>query len=180
MTNIMLDIETLGLDSTAVVLSIGVTKFTLNEAAPLIGDSMLWTPNLAEQFAKGRNVNHSTLDFWRKQPDAAKASWLYPSKPEPVHTALTELSQFISSDYEVMMWANGITFDFGIMASLYHDFEIQVPWKYNAVRDARTIYRVLPKIRTRPEGSEQGPEHDPVADCIFQIWNLWGHWPFGN
>ncbi len=179
MTNIMLDIETLSAHPTdAVVLSIGVMSFIMREAAPTMTGHGLWVLSLNEQIADGRDISAETLDFWAAQPPAAREHWRN-VEAIPVISALSRLTAFIQPnpkpDYPPI-WANGICFDIGNLESLYRAYSMSIPWRYNDVRDARTIYRVLPKLRERPPYADTGTAHDPIADCNKQIWGLWERW----
>jgi len=178
----MLDIETLSTHPTnSVVLSIGVMSFLMREVAPTITGHSLWVLSLNEQIAEGRDISAETLDFWAEQPAAAKDHWRH-GEAIPVVTALSRLTAFIQPnpkpDYPPI-WANGICFDIGNLESLYRSYSMPLPWKYNDPRDARTVYRVLPKLRERPPYVDTtGAMHDPIVDCTNQIWGLWEHWSF--
>lgn len=170
-TEIMLDIETLSTANNAVVLSIGALGFQIEKEAPKVIASRLWVLDLHSQIAAGRDISAGTMKFWREQTKSARAHWAE-DKPQDVTEVLVSLGGFIG---ESLVWANGSCFDIGILTSLHEQWSMGVPWKYNAVRDARTIYKATPKLRDRPTDLNLGPEHDPVADCISQVWGLWEH-----
>lgn len=175
--DVMIDIETLALDANALVLSIGVMQFDcIGTDRPWFGDPMLLVPDLVEQIMMGRTIENSTQKWWADPLHAeAAAHWKHPLTKLPVRAALAELSDFVKEAPRV--WANGAVFDIGILNSLYHACGMTSPWKYNAVRDARTLYDVLPHIETRswdnPEND--GPAHHPVVDCRVQIIKMWEH-----
>lgn len=176
MTDVMLDLETLGLKNNAVVLSFAAVAFKLYEEQPEIHNRKTWVLNLRSQFAKGRTTSDSTLQFWRDQPSAARAHWER-GTPMSVELALQQLGDFFPLGGNHIVWANGIVFDIGIIESLYHDFDVDVPWRYNAPRDMRTLYRTFKEARTRPPSAKEGIAHHPEDDCVNQIWTLWEHWP---
>ena len=89
--------------------------------------------------------------------------------------ALDCLSEFITGpnrtnpEDDCEIWANGTDFDVTILTHAYKTVLKQSPpWKYNMVRDCRTIYKVFGGVE-RPNGSV---EHDAVEDCIFQAKSL--------
>lgn len=177
--DVMVDIETLALDADALVLSIGVIPFDcVGKDGPWFGESFLAVPNLTEQIMMGRTIETSTQTWWGDpEREAASLHWRAPPKQLTVRSALAELSGFIREAEAPRVWANGAVFDIGILNSLYAQCGMKVPWKYNAVRDARTLYDVLPKHPDRnwcnPE--KDGPLHHPVVDCRVQIIRMWEH-----
>lgn len=174
--DVMIDIETLGLGSDALVLSIGAIPFDcIGKDGPWFGDPFLAVPDLIEQIMMARAVEPGTQKFWAAQPSGAADHWVAPLRAMTVRSALAELSAFVNGSPRV--WANGAVFDIGILNSLYKQVGMEPPWKYNAIRDARTLYDVLPADATRnwvnPE--KGGPVHHPLTDCRVQIIRMWEH-----
>lgn len=168
----MLDIETMSLSThNALVLSVAVASFTLSPEAPLIGDVRVWYPSLREQLALGRQVDEGTRTWWlRPEMERARRGWVNPPQYESTLKNLgEEMNAYMGYPEEV--WANGIVFDIGNLESL-----IPAPWKYNATRDARTVY-ALPGRRTLPDNIEF-VAHDAADDVRLQVWRLWAHWVF--
>jgi hypothetical protein len=168
----MVDIETLSTHETnAVVLSIGAVRFSLADK-PIIHSVGSWVLQLHPQFAAGREVLQSTVDWWA-HPDRAEARkhWAEAKNIFSIPKALDELSEYIGA---MPVWANGACFDIGNLTSLYTLTGRKVPWAYNAVRDARTIYNACPLYREKP-GSWDEVAHHPTEDCLRQIWRLWEH-----
>lgn len=176
--DVMLDIETLSLQSDALVLSIGAVKFNSVEqpaSRPLweCATSFLAVPSLLEQVLLGRHVDQGTQKWWATQPVQAQDHWCGPAVNSiKVYEALQGLAEYVSDADRV--WANGIVFDIGILESLYRQFKMSIPWKYSSVRDARTFYDTHPSTRTWT-GSEDWIAHHPVGDCKHQIVRLWEH-----
>lgn len=174
--HVMLDIETMSTDpGRALVLSIGAVKFGLTLEGPVIGDSFCAVLDPREQFALGRVVDPRTVKWWQDQTKAVRNAWLLPDYVR-LSYALNDLAEFIGEAKTV--WANGAVFDIGNVESLYRETDRPVPWLYNAVRDLRTIVKVMPALRqSRPEDGAAMVCHDPVADCVNQIHWLYNHAP---
>lgn len=175
MTDIMIDVETLSTRPDAVVLSIGARKFTLDEANgfPVFGDPFLVIPSITEQIALGRHVDMETVAWWQQQSSEAKAHWRDASD-SCISESIGNINNFFwDVDPVNLVWAHGTDFDIPILKSLFGI--VKLPWKYNAVRDARTVYRLLPRLRIKPPDaiSLTGVKHHPVDDCDDQIWHLW-------
>jgi 3' exoribonuclease, RNase T-like len=172
----MVDIESMSVHpSNALVLSLGVVGFEIKDEGPVFGKRYDWVFDLPAQLRMGRGVDPDTQAFWAKQPFEAAAHWMNSAGAVPIARALNEIAECLIQ-YETV-WANGIVFDIGNLETLFRSTQIAVPWRYNAVRDARTIYRSFTKLRLRPVDLDIGPQHHPVTDCISQIWGLWEHWP---
>jgi hypothetical protein len=186
MFDIMMDIETLSTDSTrAAVMSIGAVKFTrgqLREDWSIDPNVFYCALDLTGQLMNGRTVTRKTQAWWMEQSKDAKDAIL-DAMPIGVQSALYQLGTFCTAAREI--WANGVVFDLGNLEDLHFMSQQKVPWQYNAVRDARTIYRLFPARRDRPKFEDQKApivshvKHDAVADCIEQVWKLYEHWPDG-
>lgn len=193
--HVMVDIETMSTHSSrAVILSIGVVPFELLAGGPRFSrDVLLLLPDIAEQLADGRIVDPKTQGWWRDQKPAARAHWLdprfggdAPDAPRPIRCPLREaamqLNAFLEGETlpDAGLWANGAVFDIGNLENLMHGVGIQPGWRYNSVRDYRTVSKILPRIRDRQTAEglhETFIAHDPVSDCRQQIWRLWEHAP---
>lgn len=181
--HVMVDIETMSPHPwNALVLSIGAVHFIPDRPdAPYIDVGMSVALDPLEQMLWGREVDPATQKWWAERDVDAQDCWLR-GKHVDVLTGLNLLSTYLygttPSEDVLYVWAHGVGFDFGNLESLYRKVfgPHSMPWKYNAVRDSRTIAREFPKQRTTSR-TIAGVAHDPVADCITQIWDLWERWP---
>jgi hypothetical protein len=173
---VMIDIETFSTSQhNAVVVSVGVVVFKMTLGGPFIHARGMAHMDLTEQLLAQREVLPSTIQFWREQPSVARNKLLGP----PSMTAL-QLRQWLwrlwgdeELDENTPVWAHGIVFDIGNLQTL-----CECPWTYNAPRDSRTMTRVLQPTRSvPPERLKNLIAHDPVDDCIRQIWGLWSVLP---
>lgn len=174
---IMLDIESLSLQPDALVLSIGAQTFTCESCVgPAIGGDLLLVPSMTQQIIAGRHVDQGTQQWWAEQPAEARLHWQAPLKENSVGEALVRLADFCKGADHI--WANGICFDITVLEHLFRQNGVKVPWKYNAVRDARTVYDTgcIGSVEKReyvgPLSKDLVPHH-PVHDCTQQIIRLW-------
>lgn len=159
-THLMIDIETLDIIPTSIVLSVGAVLFNKNNIleeyyAPL---------NIFEQILKDRTMSQSTIDFWKKQNDEAKNIG---TSVNNVKTCLTILSDLVNNYEEleqVKVWGKGPHFDVSIIESLMRDFDVNIPWKFWNVRDVRTFMEY--KNVRKPK--DQGVAHNALDDAIYQ------------
>lgn len=169
----MVDIETLSTRQDALVLSIAAVRFEFNNVPanepPMFDAEILLLPSIIEQIWRGRHVDMETVKWWNDLPPEASAHWRTGGQ-KPINYCMDTLNDFAAGSKAV--WAHGTDFDIGILRSLYGMSEYKEPWKYNATRDARTVYRVMPKLRSMP-ADLTFVKHEPLDDCRHQIWRLW-------
>ena len=164
MKDLMIDLETLGTSSKAVVISIGACFF--DPDAGKIGETFYAPLQIKEQITKGREVNADTLYWWMCQPEAAKR--VFNEDPYSVENALVYLNSWIGSicsTTEVRPWGNGSIFDISIMESLFADYGRQCPWRYSNVMDLRTFRRFVANNMKVPV---IGTAHNAVDDAVSQ------------
>ena len=149
--NLMLDIETLGTNPNAIVLSIGAVFFTKGG----LKETFYVELNKEDQVSRGRRSTPSTVEWWNTRgiPIPGDASCNNT-------VVLKQLQEFINDGQifhgkDVKVWGNGSSFDVTIMEHLFSIYNIEAPWKFFNVRDVRTIVDLYPKCRPR----EENPHH---------------------
>ncbi|MFL9499209.1 3'-5' exonuclease [Rhodopseudomonas palustris] len=184
MDDVMIDIETLSTHPfNAVVLSIGAVDFQLGAGGkpgePLIGERFSAILDIRSQLIAGRVVDRDTQKWWRERcSSAAQDVWVRPDRMAITHpmAALRELAIFLGNVDAKRIWAHGAVFDIGNLESLCREYEVPVPWRYDAIRDCRTIVRELPPLLSNQDSGER-ITHVDVDDCISQIFYLSNHMP---
>lgn len=169
--HIMVDIETLSTAKNAVVLSIGAVFFDPKTGTVL--DEFYKELRLSDQ--ANRKVDVSTVQWWVNQvaqhPERASIfSQELNGNKCPTRNALLLLRDFIEShrvaEHDLCVWACDPDFDLDILATLYADYDLNVPWKYYEPKSVRTI-RMLGKELGLPKLEEQ-KTHNALEDCIRQ------------
>lgn len=176
--DVMLDIETMALTPDALILSIGAVCFTPRHPHLVFGDTFLMVPSFMGQVLNGRRIDPDTQKWWGDpEREAAAEHWMCPAQPNTLAAVLVKLSDFIRINKPERVWANGAVFDIGILEHAYRSKGLVIPWKYNQVRDSRTIRQEIPMLAERtvtetyvPVGE---PAHHPITDCKVQIKDLW-------
>jgi DNA polymerase III epsilon subunit-like protein len=152
--HVMVDIETLGLSVDTKIISIGAVIFNAEGIV-----HKFYSPISSSEESQGnRSITQSTIEFWEKQsiprPDLITENLL--------STVLKQFSDWLPKE-KYVIWANGITFDISILSHAYGD---NPPWKYNAMRDARTIYQMFAFQKLlKPVNIEA---HNALEDSIYQ------------
>ena len=162
MNNIMLDIETMGNNNNASIMSIGACYF--NPKTGEIGKTF------HEQVSIETNgiMDASTVLWWMSQSDEARAKFENNGSAKHCRDVLIELSYFIDAGAQV--WGNGAAFDNVIIRSAYNAWQLEVPWKFWNDRDVRKIVELGQMIGIDPKKDMpfEGVKHDALADAIHQ------------
>jgi DNA polymerase III epsilon subunit-like protein len=157
--NIMIDLETMGKGSDSAIIAIGAVRFS-NE----IEDKFYVVVDLQSSIDMGLNMDASTVCWWLKQSDEARAKILEPGISLPY--ALTQLGGWIGKDAKV--WGNGASFDNAILATAYKKARLKQPWKYYDDRCYRTLKNLFPEIKM----DRAGVHHCAVDDAESQAIHL--------
>lgn len=161
---IAVDLETLGTDANAVVLSAGFAAFT--RAGGLVGTFYIEF-NKEEQIAAGRTVDQSTVDWWATQPE--EAARVTRAIGTPVTEALVAINQFFgrfdSNGYNIEgVWGYGSDFDNAILKSLYRSFNLETPWGYKDNRCGRTLVAITGLDVSKINGTVK---HHALEDAVW-------------
>jgi hypothetical protein len=158
----MVDIESLDITPTTIILSIGAVLFTQND----VRSEHTFYRELDVDIQKDleRTSSPSTIQFWKEQE--AKGMRCPNNGMEPLGVVLEDFSTFYKHFKCKTIWANGITFDISALENAYRYVGIPIPWKYNQMRDARTLYRLFPESKTILEQNTH--YHNALADATFQ------------
>jgi len=138
--HVMLDIETWGTGSDALIISIGAVKFNpkADDLFPEDWDKFHVGILPHSGLSLGETATADTLMWWM-HPDRRDAldEWLGLEKVD-LPTALEAFSEWFGKE-SLPVWGNGATFDNVIMSSAYHLVGLERPWNYKHDRDLRTI-----------------------------------------
>jgi len=161
--HIMLDTETLGMGENAIILSIGAVKFDLETGVDL-KDFYI---DIDPQKYPG-SVDISTIKFWMEQIAEGKKAPM--AGILDVGAAIGMFNQWLldacgEDTSRLVIWANGTDFDIPKLAYAYKVCGGNPPWKYNSVRDARTVYKLFPDYGLKPPEVDK---HHALADARWQ------------
>lgn len=174
MTELMVDLETLDTDvHSSVVLSIGLVAF--DSLTGTVVDRLCIYPSVREQQDRGRTISLGTVRFWAKQdggPAAADEAMVGEDKRVSLDYACDQLRRFYRqfNQDEMPVWANGDLFDIGLLHGLFEGH--MIPWRYNAVRDLRTVMREASLLGWDHKAIENPSQHSAIGDCVHQIRQL--------
>lgn len=177
----VLDIETMGHESSTVVLSAALIHVDFEEEftyQDLLDKSVFVKFNVREQLNAGRTTSADTLEWWKTQTQEVKEKSLLPSSLDvSVIEGLKILRDEYKKNKKELVWIRG-SLDSVAIDSLANAFgqEIIAPW-WN-YRDVRTAIDLLKETSVRAYCDIPGfdksvvKKHDPVHDCAFDAMQL--------
>lgn len=186
---LMMDLETLGTDMGAPVVTIGATLFdpySCDSGEALMTRSMLVRIDLSDAIKYADRVDGSTLRWWFEQKDEAIKA-LVGDDAISVQEALGKLTRFCNErgafvDQEFFhglsglpkacrYWAKDPDFDMRLMQHYYDHpaLEGKQPWRFHECRSVRTVQDLAwPEREDRPDFDVPGVAHDARWDAITQ------------
>lgn len=165
MKHVMVDIETLGTNYDAVILSIGAVKFGPKEGIIDKEKTFYRNISLISTMDIGLTVSADTIRWWFDQSSDAREKLKDP-ETVPIKDALESFTAWFSgSNY---LWANGTTFDPVILQTAYNRCDLHSPWHYTCVRDMRTIIALAKDLRDYKKPKNEGVKHNALADALWQ------------
>lgn len=201
LTHLLIDIETLGTDPNAVVLSIACVPFVLEVHTyfeELVPAGFYVKLDVQEQIkTHHRSIEDSVMKWWKKQPKDVFDAMVRPSSEDmSIKEGLTLLNKFVSGikSYhfnESYVWSRGNNFDFPILKSLYQAAGIGLPYNDWRARDVRTAIDIMAgtdngqyNLRFGGDGFiAHNPLHDAAMDAarlneLFYVISSNGEIPF--
>lgn len=161
MIRVMCDLETLGVSSNAPILSIGAVVFDADTG--VISDHFYRAVDPESSVAAGAVMDVSTVMWWLKQGDAARAAVTNKAGTAHISAALRDFAEWYPSA-NTQFWANGPDFDAVILTNAYRAAGMAPPWKFWNQRCFRTLKGEFPEV------AYAGPEtpHHAMYDAKAQ------------
>jgi len=166
--DLMIDIESLSLKKNAAIISMGYLIFD-SEKETKFKHEVLTVIDQCENF-NGRDVNWDTIKFHLGLTQETH-QYLMTDFSVLLKQALINLSDYIKKHKPKRVWANGICFDISVLENCYEQYELEIPWKYNQVSDARTLYKAYPLHPmgwAEAKSKVKGDAHNPLYDSRVQ------------
>ena len=157
--HLMVDLETMAVSPSAVVLTLGAVHF--NPYGTGYSDKIYFRINIDDQDALNREVDPATLDWWAKQDPAIMEEAFSADNRVPLAEAIDRFHKFAWGCSA--FWSHGSVFDIVILENIYRQLGKPVPWQYWQIRDTRTLFDLGfdPDMPT-------GGKHDALEDAIRQ------------
>lgn len=164
MTDLSVDIESMGVRPGSAVVGIGACFFDVSTGQ--IGERFYRAVNLASCVKHGLTMDAGTVMWWLGQSDAARDAIRFSTYTLP--QALADFAEWIhktASRDTVRPWARGPSFDCALLTHAYKACGIELPWLYWNERCHRTLTARNPSV---PEPERGGEHHNAQDDAVHQ------------
>lgn len=166
-TDVMVDLETLGRNPYAPILSIGACAFTFDDEP--IADTFYVAIDIASSIDLGLRPDGDTIKWWAKQEEAARSRAFNDPDAVSLPLALDAFTEWMHSR-PVDVWGNSARFDLGLLEAAYKACRKEVPWEWWRECCYRTMKR-LPGAKQTPL-ERFGTHHNALDDAISQAVHL--------
>lgn len=172
-----LDIESLNIKSSSVVLSVGMTYIKDDKPQSyesLLNSSIFVKLDTRSQIAMGRTVGKSTVEWWSRQADIVKQKSMIPSSKDVHPKEAIEMLRKWLSPYNMkneLIWTRG-GMDQLVMEDLADMCDIPDLAPFNRFRDIRTALEII-----YPSAKNGYVEVDPDKCLGFTIDKVLKHSP---
>lgn len=172
-TDLMVDIETLGIKPGSVIIQIGLAKFNVKDrSVPILGHSI---PVSAQGCLDiGMTVDWASIEWWFSQSEEAQKNAILCAKfgLNPLQ-AMGELDAYVRQAFGFnclnRVWANGASFDPVLLDDMARRVGVKCPWPFWNLLDTRTAAFLNPEaIRPAPTVPHNG-EDDAIAQAQWMI-----------
>ena len=166
---LMVDIETLDVEVTAAIVSIGAVTFDPRKDGLEDEEEFSLTIDQRSNRIHGRSVSESTLAWWEAQePEARDATFGGPHVE--LSTALREFTEWVNilRPTCTRVWAKDPDFDVKILAHACQQLGIFWPFKFWEARSCRTAMEMAYPEGNFPVLAMDGPKHHAIADAKVQ------------
>lgn len=153
--HIMIDIETYDIVPSAVILSIGATEIDPHDS---MASSFYRELDINTQYLRTKSVD--TMNWWAQQGNPPVLGTLN------IIDALYDFRDWLASLRKTpIIWCKGTNFDISILTHAFDQFSVPIPWKYNNVRDCRTVFKIAGLVPKKAG-------HNALQDAIEQAEDL--------
>jgi exodeoxyribonuclease VIII len=169
-TDISIDLETLGKRPGAPIVAIGLAGFCRKTGASF--ELSYSTIDLQSAITHSTGVDPSTLEWWLKQePAAIEQTFNDTTYRTNLFAALGEVDVVFARLNNAKPWGNGATFDISILEATFALVGNDAPWAHWDVRDVRTIVdlgKMLIGFDPKKAMPFEGTKHNALADAVHQ------------
>ncbi len=172
-TSIIIDIETLSCEPTAIITEIGLLAFDRYSLEPMLHtsipeafsvvDEFTIHPDLFAQMAAGRTSCPETLAFHRSNETLPTFRELQ----SPPKVCCHLLRDFIERMRPHRIWIQGPDFDRPILENFCTQFGDSLPWEFWRTRDSRTLWDLA-----FPGERHASRPHHALPDCRATLADL--------
>lgn len=161
-THATIDLETVDIRPTSVILSLGGVKFNPhNRQEP--HSEIYFKISVDDQDRFNRTTNDSTIQWWSQQDPQIMEEAFDQTGAVTIEEVCSALSRWaVGVD---IFWGQGYGFDFTILEDLFRNIQRPIPWQFWQIRDSRTLFGLC---NEDPRKTMQTDKHNALADAYYQ------------
>lgn len=166
MSHIMLDLETMGIVSNSIILTIGAIKFDPStDIGPIEKcDTFYRRINIESCRAVGLLSEEKTIKWWNSQDSSVKFEAIENPDRLVLTQVLLEFNKWFGKSLKI--WSHGNDFDCVILGNAYKACNLTPPWKFWNTRDTLTLFDLA---RVNIKDFCQDNIHHALHDSYRQI-----------
>lgn len=162
MINVMVDLETLGVNGSPVIAAIGAVEFYPISLSGGLGREFYQIVNLKSGTDIGMNIDAEAVRWWMQQSDNARDIFQFPGLP--IRDVLTAFGRWLPTRDSVVIWGNGAAEDNMWLANAYRLLGLTPPWTFRENRCFRTLRALNPDVQVEYTGTA----HNALDDAKNQ------------
>jgi hypothetical protein len=173
--NIMIDLETLGVSTNSIILTLGAIAFDPRTGKHL---NVLYERidiNSYKPYDRKFEFDGETLKWWTSQSQEARYEAFSGDRKTviEVFNLFSTWCQKVSNGLSIKIWSHGATFDIPMTAYAMSVLNLPIPWKFWHARDTRTLFDIagidFRTIGSVPVQGKLYESHHALGDCAKQI-----------
>lgn len=162
-TRVMVDIETLGTEPGAAIVSIGAIPF--DEDGIRADDGFYEEIDLVSCESWGLSIDADTLQWWLGQSDEAREV-LTGGGGEDLAGVIADFATWFNDVDADEVWANSPSFDCRLLEAAFDAVGVDTPWDFWQERDFRTLKNLPAFVYVEREDGDV--EHNAIDDAALQ------------
>jgi exodeoxyribonuclease VIII len=181
--HLMIDLETLGVGTNALILEIGLCFFD-SEGIHSSHSIIIDVKNSQDL---GFEVDLPTLNWWMSQSPDKFYRLIDPIEPKHTVEAAAQVVHNLTLEHEhndaIIVWGNGADFDLVLLQNLFKKANKPYPFKYKNHRCFRTIKNILSAPAELEYRIDEMLAHTGKGDATNQashLIKLNNHYPYGT
>lgn len=149
------------------ILSIGAARVNLETGE--VGSTYYTTIQADAIYNPPTEDNPETMGWWHSQPrDALYEAF---SEREHIYHALNGFCDWFKQDDpdNTLVFGNGPSFDISFLDKKFLDMEMEAPWKFFNIRDARTLEQIAEVFGVKRHHFKfTGVKHNALDDALYE------------
>lgn len=169
MNEMMIDVESFGLERDSVLTSIGIVVFDTTYPE-LIRSRDEIVVNVASELLSGSVVDPKTVEWWKSQEAAISDKFAGNVETTSIVDALRTVTEDWVRYKCQTIWTSGEVYqlDVGNLEYKYRRLGLKEPWSFKQVRGLRTAKDMARRVGWKNSVPDSTEQHGALADAVYQ------------